>query len=147
MQAAPGLQYRTLFTYPIHFGAPLAASGELSTSFIVRKNEGFLWYGARATVYQGDTEPNTFADLIQQAQLVPPITVMLQDTVSGEQLMNIPAPLGSVFGLGLMPIWQNTPRYLDETTQLAITLQNVDTVNDYIVRLAFVGQAIYASGV
>jgi hypothetical protein len=137
--------FRTAMVYPINFGSFLPASGQLNSSFIVRKNEAFLWHQGRAVVYTGQTEPNTFADVIQSAQPVPPITVLLQDTVSGEQLTNVPVPLGAFFGIGLKPVEFVTPRFFDELTQLTVTLQNLDAAHDYLVRLAFIGQAIYGT--
>jgi hypothetical protein len=77
-----------------------------------------------------------------------PFTVLLTDTGSGRQLMNTAVSVPSLFGSGELPFILPDPKLLYARSVLAITVSNLDSVNNYaFLQLSFIGRKVFRQGV
>ena len=91
------------------------------------------------------------ADIAGAAQNIgnltsPNVLVLLTSTGSGIQLMNIAAPLSSLFGTGTLPFILPYPRVLPANSQLQITLTSFEAAVSPFITLNFVGRKLYLIG-
>lgn len=74
-------------------------------------------------------------------------TVMIVDSGSGRQLMNIPAALNTIFGTGQLPYILPQPRIFKARTNIAFTVVNTSVGTTYDLRLSLNGRKIFAQGI
>lgn len=76
--------------------------------------------------------------------VVPNCTVMLVDTGSGMQMMDVPAPIPAIFGSGQFPYVLPEPKIMAANSGLQATFTNFDAAAGYNIRLCFNGYKIYS---
>lgn len=74
-------------------------------------------------------------------------TLMITDSGSGRNLMNIPTPIPAIFGTGQLPYILPQPRIFKARTNIAFTLVNASAGTTYDLRLALSGRKIFAQGI
>ncbi len=109
---------RDFFTYEIDFAGITAAGGVAQNTFNVQSDSNFLWqYGCFFADIAGATQTDS-------SRVVPDITVLIQDTASGRQLMSAPVPVPAIFGYGSLPFLLPTPRFFRAQTQVVVSVTN-----------------------
>jgi hypothetical protein len=91
-----------------------------------------------------------FADIAaaaqtQSTQVLPLVTIQIQDTGSGRNLMANPIPIPSIFGFGYLPFVLPKPRIFMRNTTIQITFTNFSAATSYNVQLAFIGYKVYST--
>src|SRR5574340_547581 len=92
-----------------------------------------------------------FADIALAAQtsgtfVYPLVTVLLVDTGNNENMMDIAAPVTSMFGNGQFPFVLPEPKIMAANSTLQITANNFSAATVYNLRLSFHGYRLYANG-
>lgn len=113
---------------------------EADSSFILQK----LAYYATPITFPTANAANILG-LVQSQRLLPPVSVIIVDTGSGRQLMPAPIPIPSFFGTGELPFILPNPRLFMRNSTIQINFTNLDGVNAWTVRLAFIGYKVYAT--
>lgn len=128
---------RDFFTYLVSFTG-VAPAATAQQTFNVQSDSNFLWQ-----------EACLFADIAhaaqtQSSQVLPDVTVLIQDTASGRQLMSAPVPVSSIFGLnGSLPFLLPTPRFFRAQTQVVVSITNNSAASTYDLQLAFIGTKFF----
>lgn len=125
-------QARDFFVYSLVYAslAPGAAntqnlSIQADSDFIVQK----MAFGANlAGASQTDS-----------TRIIPLATLLIVDSGSGRQLMNIAVDFSSIFGTGQLPFILPQPKIFLAQTNIAVTLTNVSAAETYNIRLSFIG--------
>lgn len=127
---------RDFYTYGLTFAA-LANGATATGQFTIEADSNFLWqYGA------------FFADIAAAAVtsgalIIPLVTVTIQDSGSGRQLMNSAVPVPSLFGNGNLPFLLPTPRFFRAQTTVSVNVANFSAASTYNLRLAFIGTKFF----
>lgn len=112
------------FVYGVDVGN-LAAAASTTVTFQIQADADFEWM--KAEVYanlNGASEPISDSSLL-------PVTINIQDTGSGDYLMNIPVPIGTIFGQGKLPHILTVPRVFSRMSVISLTFNNFDGSNQY----------------
>jgi len=85
-----------------------------------------------------------FSDIAQAAQefdtqVIPLITLSIQDSGSGLNLQNDPVALGSIAGNGYLPFILPVPRLFAARSTISFTFTNFSAATTYNTRLALIG--------
>lgn len=124
------------FTYEVDFSA-LAPAATQQFTFTVQADSNFLWQRA---CFQADVAGAAFT---YSSQPIPNVTVAIQDTSSGRQLMSSPVPIPSLFGVGHEPSDLITPRWFRANTQVTLSVNNYDAAVTYNLRLSLIGTKFF----
>jgi len=73
----------------------------------------------------------------------PNATVLLTDTGSNRTLMDVAAPIWSIFGSGQFPYVLPEPKLMQANSQLQCQITNIDAAVGYNIRLSFNGYKLY----
>lgn len=79
----------------------------------------------------------------ESTAVIPLVTMDVRDAGSGRTLMNIPIPMGAIFGAGRLPFILPVPRIFTSRASIAITLANYSAATTYNIRLAFIGTKLF----
>ncbi len=74
---------------------------------------------------------------------IPNATILITDSGSGRQLMNVAVALESLFGIGKEPFILPQPRILSARSNIAITVTSFEAVNTNNITLSFIGNKIF----
>jgi hypothetical protein len=137
----PELSYNAydLFVYEVDFSNLVAGSSQTS-NFTVQQEADFLL-----------TKLTLVADIAAAAfteanRPVPLVTMMINDTGSGRNLMSSAVPLPNLFGAGGLPFILPRQRLFVASSVVNITLTNYDAATDYNIRLSFIGEKAFRYG-
>lgn len=124
------------FIYEVDFAA-LAPAGSQTSSFTIQQEADFLL-----------TKINMTADIAhaaytQSATPIPLVTIMVNDTGSGRNLMSSAVPLPALFGSGGLPFILPRQRLFVASSVVNITLTNYDAATTYNIRLSFIGEKAF----
>lgn len=125
------------------FVTDLAAAASTTTSIQIEADSDFMI--EKLTQYT----LTTLAEVPQFAgsSYVPDVTIMLIDTGSGRQLMNIPLPAFNIFGTAQLPFVLPKPRRLFARSTLSVQVANLNTSQSYAyIYLTFTGRKIFTRG-
>lgn len=128
------------YTYTVTSLA-LAAAGIANPSLQIEANSDFWLH-----------KMTYFADIAaaaqtQSTQVIPLVTILINDTGTGENLMNAAVPINSIMGMGgSLPFILPYPRKIAANSTLQITLTNFSAATTYNLRLAFIGVKDYPFG-
>jgi len=126
------------FCYSTGRLSALLAGATINTQILIQADSDFLVEKLTMT-----TDLAGAAYTVSTAP-VPNATVLLTASGSGQQLMNTPVPLGSLFGSGQLPFILPYPRVLRANSQLQIQIVNFDAaVITAQITLNFHGRKIY----
>lgn len=129
-QAIDYFAYGTDFTG----ASQLAAGATISNPINIQNDSAFCILSA--VMVETTTDNLTF--LAQR-----PLLVDLLDTGSGRHLSSTPLHADNWFGTAELPKYWDVPKILGPNSTFAVTVQNLDTVNAYTVRVAFHGFKIF----
>lgn len=127
---------RDIYTYELDFPA-LAAAATASSQFTVQADSNFLWQEA---AYFADIAAAVETD---SSRVVPLITMTIQDSGSGRQLMNAAVPIPSIMGYGSLPFLLPTPRFFRAQTTVSVNVTNFSAATTYNLRLSFIGTKFF----
>lgn len=82
----------------------------------------------------------------RQTTVVPDCVVLLTDTGSNRQLMDVAAPIDSIFGNGQFPYILPEPKLMQANSQLACQITNRDAAAGFNIYLCFNGYKLYKVG-
>ena len=135
----PGLEpyFKRAFSYNILYN-PINAGQTLPGSVQINNDSYFVIVQATADIWDAATgnTTNTSPD-------VAPMTVVILDSSSGQQMMDQATPIGSLFGTAKQPfVWQYRSNLLNPGGQLNVTLANRMGSNQRVT-LTFSGFKVY----
>lgn len=138
-----GKQYvaRDFYTYEEDFlVADLIAGATLNGSIEIQADSDFVWQKAAF-----------FADLAgapqtDSSRVLPLVTVQLVDTGSGRNLLELAAPITSLFGSGELPFVLPIPRLFFARSTVQVQISNFSAATAYGLRLSFIGYKAYPKG-
>lgn len=127
------------FVYEVDFSA-LAAGTSQTSSFTIQQEADFLLTKINMT-------PDiAAAAYTQSAAPVPLVTIMVNDTGSGRNLMSSAVPLPNLFGNAGLPFILPRQRLFVASSVVNITLTNYDAATAYNIRLSFIGEKAFQYG-
>lgn len=135
-QALPNYGAYDFFIYEVDFSA-LASGGSQTSSFTVQQEADFL-------LTKINMSPNiAAAAYTQSATPVPLVTIMINDTGSGRNLMSSAVPLPNLFGSAGLPFILPRQRLFVASSVVNITLTNYDAATTYNISLSFIGEKAF----
>lgn len=127
------------YTYGIQFQN--LNSGDTDTGFIqIEADSDFLIQKLAYFSNFDDSQVTVFT------QDVPLVTILIVDTGSGRQIMNIPIPIGALFGDGRLPYILPTPKLFTKNSRINVTLFNFGAEDYEDIWINFEGKKIFTSG-
>lgn len=135
----PGLEgyFKRAFSYNILFN-PINAGATLPGSVQINNDSYFVITQATADIWDAATGNTT-----NLAPNVAPMTVIINDSSSGQNMMDQATPIGALFGTALNPfVWLYRSNLLMPGGQLGVTLANRSGANQR-VQLTFTGFKVY----
>lgn len=85
-------------------------------------------------------------EVTESLREVPQVTMMIVDTGAGRNLFNAPVAMGAIWGGGGLPFILPVPRIFKARTNISFTFVNFNTADTYDLRMAFIGNKIFAQG-
>lgn len=124
------------YTYQVNALA-IAPAGVATPTFQIEANSDFHLY-----------KMNYFADIAAAAQtdgtrVIPLVTLLINDSGTGQNLMSAAVPIPSIMGTGSLPFILPYPRKLSANSTIQLTLTNFDAAVTYNIRLSFIGVKEY----
>lgn len=83
------------------------------------------------------------AAFVWNTRPIPNVTLILQDTGSGRNLMNGAVPLSAIAGIAEQPAYLPQPKTFNPLAAIQATLTNFDAAVTYNIRLTLNGRKIY----
>lgn len=142
--AVGGKEYvaRDFYTYEEDFLiADLTAGATLNGSIEIQADSDFIWQKAnfKASLNLGVSQTDS-------SRILPDVTVQLVDTGSGRNLLELAAPISSLFGTGELPFVLPIPRLFFARSTILVQVSNFNTADAYDLRLSFIGYKAYPKG-
>jgi len=136
MPASIMRQSKDFFTYNAVFSA-LANGASATQNILIEASSDFVWQ-----------KSEYFADIALAAQtdstrVIPLVTVLIVDSGSGRQIMDVPVPISSLFGDGKYPYILPLPKVYSARSNIAITVQNFSAATTYNLRLSLTGMKVF----
>jgi hypothetical protein len=127
------------YTYGIQFQN--FNSGDTATGFIqIEADSDFL---IQKLAYFSNFDNS---QVTVQTQDVPLATILIVDTGSGRQIMNIPIPIGALFGDGRLPYILPTPKLFTKNSRINVTVFNFGGEDYDDLWINFEGKKIFTTG-
>lgn len=80
-------------------------------------------------------------------RIIPLVTMQMVDTGAGRNLFSTPIAMGAIWGNGGLPFILPVPRIFKARTNISLTFANYDVASTYNLRMAFIGNKIFAQGI
>ena len=113
------------YWYVTNIAAALAAAGVTSTQIQIDAGTDFYWIGSS---YQADTAGG---NLTESTNILPLITVLINDTGSSRNLMNSALPITNIAGDGKRPYRLVRPRLFRANSVINFTWTNYSSSTTY----------------
>lgn len=127
------------YVFPVSFIDLAASATGVQGNFLVDTSAPFMLTQA---VFQAWTHPA----VNNNAVVVPPITVQIQDQQTNRNWQASGVPVNTIFGHeGGLPFFYPQARLIAANTNVLITVTNLDATNAYDLYLNFIGWRYYAS--
>lgn len=136
----PQKSYRAknYFTYVTSI-TTLAAGASSSSSFNIDGDSDFFF--TKLTTFALVADDGT----TYEAQILPAVTVVIENTSSGRQYMNAPVPLGLLAGTALLPFILPMETFWPAKTTISVSYANISDNTTYSdLYLAFHGIKAFA---
>ena len=127
------------FVYEVDF-SDLASGASQTSSFTIQQEADFLL--TKITMLS-DIDG---AGATSATQPIPLVSIMINDTGSGRNLMGSAVPLPNIFGSGGLPFILPRQRLFVASSVVNVTLTNFDPLNNYDIRLSFIGEKAFKYG-
>ena len=140
-----GKQYvaRDFYVYQEDFSAAdLVAGATLNGSIEIQADSDFIWQKAAYFASDADTGAAAQTDASRNLSLQ---TVQLIDTGSGRNLLELAAPVPSMFGTGDLPFVLPIPRLFFARSTIQVQVSNFGAAAQNL-RLSFIGYKAYPHG-
>ena len=124
------------FVYECDF-SDLAPASITTQTVTVEADSNFLW---QQGIFAADIADAAFTVADQP---LPNVSINIQDTGSGRNLMSSAVPVQSIFGTGREPFMLMNPRWFRSNTTFKVTVNNYDADATYNLRLSFVGTKFF----
>lgn len=127
---------KDFFVYEVDF-ASLAAGASATQSFNIQADSDFL---LTKLAYH-----NTNADATFNAgnRIIPNVSIIIQDTGSGRQLMNSAVPIDAIFGTGELPFILPRQRVFLANSTVNVTITSFEAAAANKLRLSFIGEKAF----
>lgn len=125
------------FTYNITFNTIAASATSVGTSNI--QGDSDFWWVAGSVVIT-NAAGTTFT-----GSGVAPFLIELSDSSSGRNLQDSATHISNLFGTAQLPFYLPFPREFKASGQISAKLQNQDSGNAFVVRLALHGFKLFAA--
>jgi hypothetical protein len=131
------------YTYTVPFSVPgafnaLAAGATLTTALNIQADADFLILNQTFSANQLNASYASAAELT-----APNVSIFMNDTGSGNALMDNPVPVAELFGNARLPFVLPQPRRLAAKATLQVQAINNDPANGFNISLAFNGVKLY----
>jgi len=130
---------KDFFTYQLDFDL-LTAGSSLTKSFNIQADADFLLSKLSYAAALGD------AAYTDGDRPIPNVSLIIQDTGSGRNLMNIAVPIPALFGTGQLPFILPRQRIFVANATINVTINNFDVAAAYNIRLSFIGEKGFLRG-
>lgn len=133
---------RDFYTYEEDFLiTDLIAGATVNGSIEIQADSDFVWQKAafKASTDLSSTQTDS-------TRVLPDVTVQLVDTGSGRNLLELAAPVSSLFGTGELPFVLPIPRLFFARSTILVQVSNFNTSDAYDLRLSFIGYKAYPKG-
>ncbi len=77
------------------------------------------------------------------SRVIPNATILITDTGSGRQLMNVPVPFWALFGSAENPFILPQPKLIAARSNLQVTITSYEAANTNNIDLSFIGNKIF----
>lgn len=124
------------FVYEVDFSG-LAAGASQTSNFTIQQEADFLLTKINMTP---DIAAAAYTD---STRPVPLVTITINDTGSGRNLMSSAVPLSALFGSAGLPFILPRQRLFVASSVVNITLTNYDAATTYNIRLSFIGEKAF----
>jgi hypothetical protein len=119
------------FVYPFNAGS-VTTTTPIAVTQQIQQNTVFEW--VKSSCYgliTSPTEPYSDANIL-------PITIQVQDSVSGRNLFYAPLPINTVAGNGKQPYILPTSRFFQAMGTITVTFANISPNTDTYINVYFV---------
>lgn len=127
------------FVYELDFAA-LTAGDSASGQFTIQQEADFIL--TKITVVSDIAG----AAVTDSTRVIPLVTLMINDTGSGRNLMNTAVPIPNLFGSGGLPFILPRQRIFVASSVVNVTVSNYSAATDYNLRLSFIGEKAFRFG-
>ena len=117
----------------------LAAGAAANDTILIEADSNFI---LQKLTFYADIAAAAF---VESTQPIPSVTVQIQDTGSGRNLMANPIPIPSICGFGRLPFILPNPRVFLKNSTIQVAFANFDAAVAYNLRLAFIGVKKYVA--
>jgi len=132
---------RDFYTYEEDFLiADLVAGSTLNGSIEIQADSDFVW---QKSAFFADLNGAPQTD---SSRVLPLVSVQLVDTGSGRNLLELAAPIPSMFGSGELPFVLPIPRLFFARSTIQVQVSNFSAATAYGLRLSFIGYKAYPKG-
>jgi hypothetical protein len=125
-------QSKDFFVYALSFSA-LAAGTNATQNLTIQADSDFI---LQKLTYEADLAAAAQTD---SGRIIPLCSVLIVDSGSGRQSMNIAAGLTTLFGTGQIPFILPQPKVFLAQSNISVTLANISAATTYNIRLSFIG--------
>lgn len=126
-----------VFFYVLPTFAALAPAGNATQSVNIQADSAFECV---AIAFHADIAAAAF---LYNTRPIPNVTLILQDTGSGRNLMNGAVPLSALVGVAEHPGYLPQPKTFNPNATIQATLTNFDAAVTYNIRLTLIGRKIF----
>ena len=127
------------FVYELDF-ADLTAGDSATGQFTIQQEADFIL--TKITVVSDIAG----AAVTDSTRVIPLVTLMINDTGSGRNLMNTAVPIPNLFGSGGLPFILPRQRIFVASSVVSVTVSNYSAATDYNLRLSFIGEKAFRFG-
>lgn len=127
---------KDFFTYGVDF-LPLAAAATQTLNIQINSDGHFLIM-AGVRVATDPADPTSFTANV-------PVLASVFDGGSGRELMDQPVHIENLFGTAQLPAYWPYPKIVKSQSTMRVTLENLDPVNGFDVRIQFLGFKLFLS--
>lgn len=125
---------KAFFTYDLHITSSLANAASTTVSLNVAADSDFYW--SKTAIYAQSASDGT----TQANQLVPGVTLLITNTITGRQYMNEATPAANIAGTAQLPFILPMRTLWESMTTITVQIANVTDNTTYSeLYLSFIG--------
>lgn len=126
------------YTYNAVFSAGIAAAGNATVNVAITADAPFLIVNS---TYEADVAGSA---VTASSYVYPLMSVLLTDTGSNRQMMDVAVPVTSIFGNGQFPYVWPEPKLMPANSVLQVQVTSFEAANTNRLRLSFNGYKLYS---
>lgn len=125
-------QIKNFFTYGLNF-LGLGASVTQTQTLLIQAHSDFEML---KLCFASDLAAGVQTD---STRTIPQCSILITDTGSGSQIMNVGIDLTNLFGTGRDPFILPVPKRFNANSAILVAMTNYSAAQSYNIRLAFIG--------